>query len=159
MLILEFLSDTVSFELGLLETIGYFVNCMSKCNGFLKENFLREFRLLKKIKFIMFYLNKWQNSRCSREDLIQKTNLQYSPFINSWKISRELIFANHQFWKISRELIFANRHFWGSKTEFIFANLAKIREIRKVFFPRKFLPLRYLFIYLMCVNSICMYLI
>ena len=30
MRILEFLSDTVSFELGLLETIGYFVICLSK---------------------------------------------------------------------------------------------------------------------------------
>ena len=30
----------------------------------------------------------------------------------------------------------------GSKKEFIFANLAKIREIRDIFFPRKFLPLR-----------------
>ena len=30
MLILEFLSDTVSFESGLLETIGYFVICISK---------------------------------------------------------------------------------------------------------------------------------
>ena len=27
---MEFLSDTVSFELGLLETIGYFVICLSK---------------------------------------------------------------------------------------------------------------------------------
>ena len=42
-----------------------------------------------------------------------------------------------------RELIFANRHFRGSKKEFIFANLAKIREIRKIFFPRKFLPVRH----------------
>ena len=30
MQILEFLSDTVSFELGLLDTIGYFVICLSK---------------------------------------------------------------------------------------------------------------------------------
>ena len=45
--------------------------------------------------------------------------------------------------KISRELIFANRHFWGSKKEYIFATLAKIREIREIFFPQKFLPLRY----------------
>ena len=28
--VFEFLSDTVSFELGLLETIGYFVICLSK---------------------------------------------------------------------------------------------------------------------------------
>ena len=27
---MEFLSDTVSFELGLLDTIGYFVICSSK---------------------------------------------------------------------------------------------------------------------------------
>ena len=30
MRILEFLSNTVSFELGLLETIGYFVICIGK---------------------------------------------------------------------------------------------------------------------------------
>ena len=30
MRILELLSDTVSFELGFLETIGYFVICLSK---------------------------------------------------------------------------------------------------------------------------------
>ena len=30
MLILEFLSDTVSFELGLPEHVGYFVICISK---------------------------------------------------------------------------------------------------------------------------------
>ena len=30
MLIFEFLSDTVSIELGLLETIGFFVICLSK---------------------------------------------------------------------------------------------------------------------------------
>ena len=30
MRILEFLSDTVSFEGGLLETIGYFIICLSK---------------------------------------------------------------------------------------------------------------------------------
>ena len=67
--------------------------------------------------------------------------LQYSQFINSWKILRELIFANHILWQNSRKLIFANRNFRGSKKEFMFANLAKISEI---FFLRKFLPLRYI---------------
>ena len=42
--------------------------------------------------------------------------------------------------KNSAEFIFANRFFQGPKKEFNFVNLAKIREI---FFPRKFLPLRY----------------
>ena len=45
--------------------------------------------------------------------------------------------------KISRELIFANRHFRESEKEYSFANSVKIREIREIFFPQKFLPLRY----------------
>ena len=63
---------------------------------------------------------------------------------DTWKISREFIFANYQFWKISQELIFPNRQFQGSKKEFIFANLAKICQIRENFFPPRFLPLRYM---------------
>ena len=39
-------------------------------------------------------------------------------------------FADTQFWKISRE--------------FNFADFSRNREIREIFFPRKYLPLRYL---------------
>ena len=56
---------------------------------------------------------------------------------------------------ISRELIFANRHIWRSKMEFIFANLAKIRKIREIFFPRKFLSLKYV-LTLLCPNLVCL---
>ena len=95
------------------------------------------------VALIPFYLNIWQNSRWSQDDLIQihciRQKLQYSHFINSWKISWELIFGNHQFLKIWGELIFANHYFLGSKKGFIFANLAKIHES---FFLQNLFPTR-----------------
>ena len=72
------------------------------------------------VKIDTFLLQKWQNNRWSREDLIHKTLYKtqtpiLSFFIDSWNNLQELIFANHQLWKISWESIFANQHFRGSK--------------------------------------------
>ena len=41
---LEFLSDTVSFEVGLLETISYFVICLSKKVSIFIEIILKAIR-------------------------------------------------------------------------------------------------------------------
>ena len=41
MRILEFLSDTLSFELGVLETISYFVICISKTVSIFTESALK----------------------------------------------------------------------------------------------------------------------
>ena len=97
-------------------------------------------------KINTFLLKKWQNNRCSREDLMKrhcvKHKLQYSPFINSWKISRELIFVNHQFWKISRELFFANQHFRGSKKGIYFRIFGQNSRNSQNFLPAKISSLK-----------------
>ena len=51
------------------------------------------------------------------------------------------IFALHNFWKMSRELVFANNQFLKFR-----GNWFSRIEIRGIFFPRKFLPVRYIWI-------------
>ena len=80
---------------------------------------------------LLFSLNKWQSKRWSSEDLIQKILYQIET----------PILAVHKFLKNFKGINLCNLHFRGSRKEFNFSDSAKIREI---FFPRKFLSLRYL---------------
>ena len=56
--------------------------------------------------------------------------------------------------KISRGFIFANRLVWNISRGFNFANFEKTREIRENFYPRKFLPLKYLITVLSFITEI-----
>ena len=57
--------------------------------------------------------------------------------------SREFNFANLKKSNFSRDFNFANLENSNFSREFNFANFRQIRETREIFFPRKFLPLRY----------------
>ena len=61
-----------------------------------------------------------------------------------WKIPRKFNFAVSLFRKISREFHFADSWFQKILRELNFVDFGENHEIRKIFFPRKFLPLRYL---------------
>ena len=66
--------------------------------------------------------------------------------------SRKSNFANYRKWNFSREFNFANSENSNFSLEFNFANLRLIRETREIFFPRKFLPLRYLLYLWPCLH-------
>ena len=65
------------------------------------------------------------------------------PNCNGGLFTREhTYFISERFEQFSQEFNFANERFEQFSQEFNFANFIKICEIREIFFPQKFLPLK-----------------